>query len=99
MRVQSDRDSYDLSDSWKARLVADADVGIREVHDNTHEGLWPKLQVFLRSFRGVSKKDPYEYVAMFECGYAAKRATTELLRALLSVELATPCLTWDTIIS
>ena len=29
--------------------------GIREVHDNTLEGLWAALRTFLRPFRGVSK--------------------------------------------
>jgi len=65
--------------------------GIREVHDNTLEGLWTGLRNFLRPFRGVSKKYLYQYVAMFEWGYNAKRATTEFLRALLSVESATKC--------
>jgi len=37
----------------------------------------------------VSKKYLYQYVAMFEWGYNAKRATTETLRALLGVESAT----------
>jgi transposase len=30
--------------------------GIREVHDNTPEGLWTGLRNFLRPFRGVNKK-------------------------------------------
>ncbi len=30
--------------------------GVREVHDNTLEGLWTGLRNFLRPFRGVSKK-------------------------------------------
>jgi len=63
--------------------------GIREVHDNTLEGLWTGLRNFLRTSRGVSKKYLYQYVAMFEWGYNAKRATTEFLRAMLGVESAT----------
>ncbi len=62
--------------------------GIREVHDNTLEGLWTGLRNFLRPFRGVSKKYLYQYVAMFEWGYNAKQATTSFLRALLGVESA-----------
>jgi transposase-like protein len=49
--------------------------GIREVHDNTLEGLWTGLRNFLRPFRGVSKKYLYQYVALFEWGYNVKRAT------------------------
>lgn len=63
--------------------------GIREVHDNTLEGLWTGLSNFLRQFRGVSKKYLHHYVAMFEWGFNAKRATLGFLRALLDVESAT----------
>ena len=62
--------------------------GIREVHDNTLEGLWTGLRNFLRPFCGVSKKYLYRYVAMFEWGYNAKRATTVFLRAILGVQSA-----------
>ncbi len=68
--------------SWA--IDADAD-GVREVHCNTMEGTWTGLRNFLRPFRGVSKKYLYQYVAMFEWGYNAKRATTSFLRALLGV--------------
>lgn len=57
--------------------------GVREVHDNTLEGLWTGLRDFLRPFRGVSKKYLRQYVAMFEWGYNVKRATPSFLRALL----------------
>lgn len=63
--------------------------GVREVHCNTLEGLWTGLRNFLRPFRGVSKVYLYQYVAMFEWGYNAKRATEAFLRALLGVESAT----------
>jgi len=63
--------------------------GVREVHDNTLEGLWAGLRNFLRPFRGVSKEYLYQYVALFEWGYNAKRATPGFLRALLGVESAT----------
>ncbi len=65
--------------------------GIREVHDNTLEGLWTGLRNFLRPFRGVSKKYLYQYVALHEWGYNVKRATLGFLRALLGVESATRC--------
>ncbi len=65
--------------------------GVREVHDNTLEGLWTGLRNFLRPFRGVSKAYLYQYVALFEWGYNVKRATLGFLRALLGVESATKC--------
>jgi transposase len=57
--------------------------GVREVHDNTLEGLWTGLRNFLRPFRGVNKEYLQQYVAMFEWGYNVKRATASFLRALL----------------
>ena len=63
--------------------------GVREVHVNTLEGLWTGMRNFLRMFRGVSKKYLYQYVAMFEWGYNAKRATPQFLWALLGVRDAT----------
>ena len=64
---------------------------MREVHDNTLEGLWTGLRNFLRPFRGVSKKYLQQYVAMFEWGANVKRATPSFLRALLSVGATTTC--------
>ena len=58
--------------------------GIREVHDNTIEGIWTGLRNFLRPFRGVNKKYLAQYVAMFEWGYNLKRATDEFLRMMLA---------------
>ena len=55
--------------------------GIREVHDNTLEGLWTGMRNFLRPFRGVNKKYLYQYVAMFEWGYNVKRATAAFVWA------------------
>jgi transposase len=57
--------------------------GVREVHDNTLEGLWTGLRNFLRPFRGVNKVYLQQYVAMFEWAYNVKRATPGFLRALL----------------
>ena len=65
--------------------------GVREVHDNTLEGLWTGLRNFLRRFRGVSKKYLSQYVAMFEWDYNVKRATPRFLGALLGVRPATTC--------
>jgi transposase-like protein len=57
--------------------------GVREVHNNTLEGIWTGLRNFLRSFRGVSKHYLGQYVAVFQLGYNLKAATDGLLRALL----------------
>lgn len=65
--------------------------GIREVHDNTLEGLWTGLRNFLRPFRGVSKKYLYHYIGIFEWRYNVKRATSAFLRAMLGMESATKC--------
>ena len=65
--------------------------GIREVHDNTLEGLWTGLRNFLRPFRGLNKVYLHQYVAMFEWGYNVKRATPGFLRALLGVGTTTTC--------
>ncbi len=63
--------------------------GIREVHDNTLEGLWTGLRNFLRPFRGANKKYIYQYVKIFEWGNKVKRATSPFLRAMLGRESAT----------
>ena len=63
--------------------------GVREIHVNTLEGLWTGMRNFLRPFRGVNKKYLCQYVAMFEWGYNAQRATPEFLWALLGVRSAT----------
>jgi transposase len=63
--------------------------GVREVHDNTPEGLWTGLRDFLRTFRGVSKKYLYQYVAIFEWGYNVKRVTPEFIRAVLGLPITT----------
>jgi transposase len=66
--------------------------GVREVHDNTLEGLWTGLRNFLRLFRGVSKKYLHQYVAMFEWGYNVKRATPGFVWALLGAAVPPPAL-------
>ena len=65
--------------------------GVREVHNNTQEGLWTGLRKFLRPFRGVNQVYLYQYVAIFEWGHNVKRATVEFLRALLGVKHPTSC--------
>ena len=59
--------------------------GIREVHNNTLEGLWTGLRNFLRPFRGVHKKYLDPYAAIFEWAHNLKTATVGFLRALLGV--------------
>ena len=58
--------------------------GVREVHDNTPEGIWTGLRNYLRTFRGVSKWYLHQYVAMFEWAYNAKRVNPESVAALLN---------------
>jgi len=65
--------------------------GVREVHNNTQEGIWTGLRNFVRLFRGVSKKYLYQYVAIFQWGYNLKEVTVEFLRALLGVRHPTSC--------
>lgn len=60
--------------------------GVREVHDNTLEGLWAALRTFLRPFRGVSKHYLRQYVAVFEWVYNLKVAVPETLRMLLGLD-------------
>lgn len=59
--------------------------GIREVHNNTSEGIWTGLRNFLRTFRGVSKIYLQQYVAIFEWSHNLKAITPRFLRVLLGV--------------
>ena len=59
--------------------------GIREVHDNTLEGLWAALRTFLRPFRGVSKWRLGQYVAVFQWAHNLKVATAANLRRMLEL--------------
>jgi transposase len=63
--------------------------GVREVHDNTLEGIWTGLRNFLRPFRGVSKHHLGRYVAVFQWAHNLKTATDEFLRALLGIKPGT----------
>src|SRR5206468_3186799 len=57
---------------------ADGD-GVREVHDNTLEGIWTGLRNFLRPLRGVHKRYLAQYVAMFEWAYNLGQVTAAFL--------------------
>ena len=59
--------------------------GIREVQNNTQEGIWAGLRDLLRTFRGVNKVYLHQYVTIFEWGFNLKRVTGEFIRALLGV--------------
>jgi transposase len=69
----------------------DEGEGIREVHDDTLEGLWTGLRNFLRPSRGVNQKYLHQHVAPFEWGSDVKRATVEFLHALLRVRHPISC--------
>ena len=56
---------------------------IREVHNNTMEGIWTGLRNFLRPFRGVHKMHLHHYVAVFEWIHNFKVATIQFLRAIM----------------
>jgi transposase len=59
--------------------------GIREVHNNTIEGLWTGLRNFLRPFRGVNKIYLHQYLAMHEWAHNLKEVTLDFLRILCGV--------------
>lgn len=59
--------------------------GIREVHNNTSEGIWTGLRNFLRPFRGVNKVYLYRYTTIFEWGLNIKRVTGEFIRSLMGI--------------
>jgi len=63
--------------------------GIREVHNNTLEGLWTGLRNFLRPFRGVSKWHLDEYVGIFQWTYTLKVVMADFIRALFGLRLTT----------
>lgn len=63
--------------------------GIREVHNNTMEGIWTGLRNLLRSFRGVHKKYLEQYVEIFQWAHNLKDALSQVLRALLGT--FSPC--------
>jgi len=56
--------------------------GIREVHNNTIEGIWTGLRNFLRMFRGVNKEYLAQYISIFEWSYNLGTVTDHSLRIL-----------------
>ncbi len=60
---------------------ADGD-GIREVHNNTLEGIWTGLRNYLRPFRGISKWYEDQYVGIYEWIYNVKAVCTDFIRAV-----------------
>ncbi|AMV23348.1 ISXO2-like transposase domain protein [Gemmata sp. SH-PL17] len=65
----------------RERARDDDGDGIREVHDNTREGLWTAL----RTFRGISKHYLDQYVAIFQWAYNLKEAVPDTLRIILRI--------------
>jgi transposase len=63
--------------------------GIREVHDNTLEGIWTGLRNYLRLFRGISKHYLAQYVAVFLWSYNIKAVTDGFLRVLMEAKAVT----------
>ncbi len=63
--------------------------GIREVHDNTLEGIWTGLRNDLRISRGVSKHYLAQYVAILLWSYNIKAVCDEFLRVLMGIEVVT----------
>lgn len=64
--------------------------GIREVHNNTIEGIWTGCRNFLRVFRGVSKWFLAGYAAVFESTHNLKWVTPTLLRAMMTPSTTQP---------
>jgi len=63
--------------------------GVREVHNNTLEGIWTGVRNFLRIFRGVNKDYLGQYIGIFEWNYKIKTVTRVFLRAFLGMKPAT----------
>lgn len=63
--------------------------GVREVHNNTMEGIWVGLRNFLRPFRGVSKWYLKQYVALFHWGFLCKTVIGDCIRALCGLRPVT----------
>jgi transposase len=74
----------------KAEWARDDDGdGIREVHDDTLEGIWTGLRNYLRISRGVSKHYLAQDVAVFLWSYNIKAVTGGFLRVLMCTRTAT----------
>jgi len=64
--------------------------GIREVHNNTMEGIWTGCRNFLRFFRGISKWFLAGYIAVFECSHNLKWVTPTLIQAMMTPSTTQP---------
>ena len=58
---------------------------VREVHDNTLDGIWTGLRNFLGPFRGVSNYFLAQCVAIYQWCYNIKAVIDKFLRTLLGV--------------
>lgn len=59
--------------------------GIREVHVNTTEGMWTDVRNFLRSFKGVHKKNLRGCIAICEVRRNLKRISPDFIFALVAL--------------
>jgi transposase len=64
--------------------------GIREVHNNTIEGIWTGCRNFLRFFRGISTWFLAGYVSVFECSHNLKWVTPTPIRAMVTPSTIQP---------
>jgi transposase len=64
--------------------------GIREVHNNTMEGIWTGCRNSLRLFRGISKWFLAGYITVFECSHNLKSVTPTLIRAMMMPSTTQP---------
>lgn len=85
--AQADRRHKAVCHAYGRRVWArdlDGD-GIREVHNNTIEGIWTGVRNFLRPFRGVNKFYLQQYLAIHEWAYNLKCVTLDFLRVLCGI--------------
>ena len=64
--------------------------GIREVHDNTTEGMWTDVRNFIRPFKGVHKKNLSGYIAICEFRRNLKRISPDFISALVATHTFYP---------
>ena len=62
---------------------------MREVPNNTCEGMWTGLRNFLRPFRGVSQWPLWGYVAVFQWAYKVKQVVGAIIQALFGIRPST----------
>ena len=86
---ESDRGHASVNHEAREWARDDDGDGVREVHDNTLEGIWTGFRTFLRPFRGVSKWYLDQYAAVFQWGFNLKAVTDDFLALLLGRPLPT----------